>query len=91
MFDYGLLNVNNSLREEERRAVCGTRIINSQVEEEEVGVCKQLMDFSQCVEVQREEEEWKQGPIRCFKTDPEILEMRSYFGPCHHLNWPNSH
>lgn len=90
MFDYGLLNVNNSLREEERRAVRGTRIINSQVEEEEVGVRKQLMDFSQCVEVQREEE-WKQGPIRCFKTDPEILEMRSYFGPCHHLNWPNSH
>lgn len=30
---------------EETREVCGTRYINSQVEEEKVGVCKQLMDF----------------------------------------------
>lgn len=30
---------------EETREVCGTRYINSQVEEEKVEVCKQLMDF----------------------------------------------
>lgn len=30
---------------EERRAVCVIRYINSQVEEEKVGVCKQLMNF----------------------------------------------
>ena len=60
MFDYGILNVNNSLggRGEERRAACMIRYINSQVEGEKVGVRKQLMDFyTVCLSVTEQEEE----------------------------------
>lgn len=73
MFDYGLLNVNNSLGGEgrggggeERRAACVIRYINSQAEEEKVGVCKQLMDFFHSLSrvTEQEEEEQKEREQR---------------------------
>ena len=70
MFDYRLLNVNNSLGGEE-----SGRCINSQVEEK-VGICKQLMEvfYSGCWRVTDQEEEEEEE-----EEEKERKEVKMWF------------